>query len=118
MTYRAKAKIIRLLVVITLRMARIKHTRGSLDLYQQKAEPISTELGTNINKQIAPAVFLVASIKICRSGPAAEVVIVSMSPATKSKTIRKMAPVKVPIPTQETIILGPSIDGFGTSVDR
>lgn len=29
-TYRAKAKIIRLLVVITLRMARIKHTRGSL----------------------------------------------------------------------------------------
>ena len=31
-TYRAKAKIIRLLVVITLRMARIRHTRGSLEI--------------------------------------------------------------------------------------
>lgn len=39
----------------------------------------------------------------------------SMLPATKSRTIRKMHPVTVPMPTQETMILGPSIEAFGTS---
>jgi hypothetical protein len=39
-----------------------------------------------------------------------------ISPATKSSTTRKIAPVTVPIPTQAIMILGPSTEGFGISV--
>lgn len=71
---------------------------------------------THIRRQIAPALFLVASMRICRRGPAAEVVTWFMSPATNSRTIKKMAPVTVPIPTHATMIFGPSTDALGTSV--
>lgn len=70
---------------------------------------------TYINRQMAPALFLVASYRIWSNGPAAEVVTESILPATKSKTMRKMNPVKVPMPTHETIIFGPSTDALGTS---
>jgi hypothetical protein len=39
----------------------------------------------------------------------------SILPATKSRTMRKIEPVTVPIPTQDTMILGPSIEALGTS---
>lgn len=71
---------------------------------------------TYTNKQIAPALLFVAFFKICSNGPAEELMTPSISPATKSSTIRKMAPVKVPIPTQATMIFGPSVEAFGISV--
>ena len=67
---------------------------------------------------MAPTLLLVASIRIWRRGPAADVATWSMLPATKSRTIRKIHPVKVQIPTQETMIFGPSTEGFGTSVQN
>jgi hypothetical protein len=69
-----------------------------------------------MRRQIAPAVLLVALRNICSRGPAAELITSSMLPATKSRTIRKIAPVKVPMPTQMTIILGPSMAALGISV--
>lgn len=68
-----------------------------------------------MRRQIAPALFAVAFLRICRSGPAADLITPSTSPQTKSRTIRKMVPVTVPMRTQPTIILGPSTEGFGIS---
>jgi hypothetical protein len=70
---------------------------------------------THIKRQMAPALLLVASMRICKRGPAADVVTCSMFPATNRRTIKNMEPVTVPMPTQETIIFGPSISAFGTS---
>lgn len=112
-THLANANIIRLLVVMTLRVAKARQTRGSLYIYQPDS---STRKVSYISRQIAPAVFFVACRKICNSGPALELMTSSMSPATKSSTMRNTAPVKVPIPTQETMILGPRTEGWGTSV--
>lgn len=67
-------------------------------------------------RQIAPALLDVAFFRIARSGVAAESMILLISPATKSSTIRKIAPVTVPIPTQAIMILGPSTEGLGISV--
>ncbi|KAL4733171.1 hypothetical protein BDV11DRAFT_175946 [Aspergillus similis] len=39
-----------------------------------------------------------------------------ISPATKSNTVKKMQPVKVPMDTHAIMTLGPSIEAFGTSV--
>lgn len=68
-----------------------------------------------MRRQMAPAVLLVAWIRICSRGPAAELMTSSMLPATKSRTMRKMAPVNVPMPTQMTMILGPSRAALGIS---
>ena len=70
---------------------------------------------TYIKRQIPPTLLLVASTRICRSGPAAEVVTVSMFPATKRRTIKKIEPVNTPMPTQVTMIFGPSMSALGTS---
>lgn len=69
-----------------------------------------------MSRHIAPAVFWVAWRRICSRGPAFELTTSVMSPATKSRTIRKTEPVKVPIPTQVNMTLGPLTDGFGISV--
>lgn len=60
--------------------------------------------------------FEVAFVMIARSGVAADSIILLISPATKSSTIRKTDPVKVPIRTQAIMILGPSTEGLGISV--
>lgn len=114
-TYLAKAKIIRLLVVITLMMANTKHTKGNLFLQCQHSWFKRISFETYIKRQIAPALLLVASMRICSRGPAADVVTFSMFPATNRRTIKKMDPVTVPIPTQETMIFGPSTSALGTS---
>lgn len=71
---------------------------------------------TYISRQMAPALLLVAFLRICRRGPAAELITSSMLPATKSKTTRKMVPVTVPIQTQPIMILGPTIEARGISL--
>lgn len=68
-----------------------------------------------MSKQIAPALLLVAFFKICRSGPAADEVTESRSPATNRSIMRKMVPVKVPMPMHDIMILGPSTEAFGIS---
>lgn len=40
---------------------------------------------------------------------------VSISPATKRRTIKKIEPVTIPITTQPIIILGPTTEGLGIS---
>jgi hypothetical protein len=117
-SYRANAKIIRLLVVMTLNVAKIRHTSGSLDFKLSDFPRASSKLmmdKTNMRRQIPPAMLFVACIKICSKGPAAELMTSSILPATKSRTMRKMAPVKVPMPTQMTMILGPSKAALGIS---
>ena len=69
----------------------------------------------HINKQIDPALLPVALKKMARRGPAAFSITFSMSPATRRRQTRKMKPVKTPIPTQASMILGPSTDGLGIS---
>lgn len=71
--------------------------------------------GTYIKRHIAPVLLLVASIKICRRGPAEEVATISMFPATNRRIIKKIEPVNTPMPTQLTMIFGPSISALGTS---
>lgn len=51
-------------------------------------------------RQIAPAWFLVALSRIWSKGPAEEEIISSMLPGTKRRTMRKIAPVNVPMQTQ------------------
>ena len=68
-----------------------------------------------IRRQMAPAVFCVEFNRICNRGPALLVMTAFMSPATKRRTIRKTAPVKMPMQTQETMILGPLRDAWGIS---
>jgi hypothetical protein len=65
---------------------------------------------------MAPALLEVAFFKIWRRGVAADEITSLISPATKSRTTRKIVPVTVPMPTQAIIILGPSIDGLGISI--
>ena len=96
----AKAQVMRLLVVMMLTVAKTWHPSGK------------------INRHTAPALDPVALYKICKSGPAVEDITPSMSPATKSKMTRKMNPVETPIPTQATIILGPTIAAPGISSIR
>lgn len=68
-----------------------------------------------MRRQIDPALLPVASWKICRRGVAADSMTRLMSPATKSKTMRKINPVKIPMPTHPIMILGPTTEGFGIS---
>lgn len=56
--------------------------------------------GTDTRRHIAPAWLRVALSRIWRSGPAGELIMSSRFPGTNSKTIKNIAPVKVPIPTQ------------------
>lgn len=65
---------------------------------------------------MAPALLWVAFFKIAKRGPAEDEIMLSMSPATKSKTIRKINPVTVPMATHAIIILGPSTEGLGISI--
>lgn len=69
-----------------------------------------------MSRQMAPALLLVAFLRICKRGPADDLITSSMLPATKSRTIRKMVPVTVPMPTQPIIILGPTTGALGISV--
>lgn len=71
-----------------------------------------------MRRQVAPALLWVAFFRIARRGPADELMMFSMSPATKRRTIKKMKPVTVPITTHAIIILGPSTEGLGISVMR
>lgn len=73
---------------------------------------------TYISKQMAPALLRVAFFRIARRGVAAELIVSLILPVTRSKQMRKIAPVTVPIPTQAIIILGPSMEGFGISANR
>lgn len=82
---------------------------------RQSGNTIRERFTTYIKRQIPPALLLVASIRICRSGPAAEVATFSMFPATNRRTIKNIEPVNTPIPTQVTMIFGPSMSAFGTS---
>ena len=69
-----------------------------------------------MRRQMAPALLLVPFLRICKSGPAAELMTLSISPATKSSTIKKIAPVDTPIKTQIIMIFGPCREGFGISM--
>jgi hypothetical protein len=69
----------------------------------------------NMSRQMAPARELVALYKIARRGPAGDAITSSMFPATNSKHIKKMKPVKVPIATQVIMTKGPVFLGFGIS---
>jgi hypothetical protein len=93
----ANAQAIRLLVVMMAMVAKTVQTRG------------------NMSRQIAPARELVALYKIARRGPAGDAITSSMFPATNSKHIKKMKPVKVPIATQVIMTKGPVFLGFGIS---
>jgi hypothetical protein len=72
---------------------------------------------TYMSRQMAPALLLVAFLRICRRGPADELITSLMLPATKSKQIRKMVPVTVPIQTQPIMILGPTTEARGISLN-
>ena len=69
------------------------------------------------SRQIAPALLLVAFLMIASSGVAADLMTVSISGETKRRTTRKIVPVTVPMITQPIMILGPSTDGLGISVE-
>lgn len=81
----------------------------------QRAVKGESKYRTHIKRQIAPALLFVACIRICKRGPADDLIMSSIGPATKSRTTRKTAPVKTPIPTHMIMILGPSLEGFGIS---
>ena len=70
---------------------------------------------THTSRQIDPAWLLVALKKMARRGPAGSEMTSVISPATKSKQVRKMNPVLTPIKTQPIMILGPSTDALGIS---
>lgn len=89
-----------------------KRQPGS-DMSLQFSQSLSVKQ-TYINRQIAPARFWVEWMRICKRG-ADELITVSISPATNSRTMRKMVPVTMPIPTQDIMILGPSLRGLGIS---
>lgn len=73
------------------------------------------DLATYIKRQIPPALLFVASKRICSRGPAVELATFSIFPATNRRTIKKIEPVATPIPTQVTMIFGPSMSALGTS---
>ena len=94
-----------------------KRKPGSAGLSQQsRASNDSDTIKAHIRRHIAPALLLVAFLRICKSGPAAEFITKLTSPQTKSRTTRKIVPVKVPITTEPTMILGPSVLGLGISI--
>ena len=68
-----------------------------------------------IRRHILPAWLCVAFKKICKRGPAALSITSSGLPATKRSTVRKIKPVKTPMPTQAIMIFGPSTEAFGIS---
>ena len=116
----ANAYVIRLLVVMMEMVAPSRHTRGNL--YAISIGNMRPSLGsvshghdTYINKQIEPARLRVAFSKIASNGPAGEEITFMTSPATNNNTERKTKPVKIPIPTVASMILGPSTVGFGIS---
>lgn len=111
----AKAKIIRLLVVMMEMVAKSMQTRGNLEIIRNELRGFLER--PYMSRQMAPALLLVAFLRICRRGPAAELITSSMLPATKSSTIRKMVPVTVPIQTQPIMILGPTTEARGISLD-
>jgi len=114
--YLANAKVIRLLVVIILVVAKRRQTRGKLRFKQEKlAHTTPRSSITYMIRQIAPALFLVALNKICNRGPAEELMTSSMFPATKSSTVRKTKPVNVPMATHPIITFGPSTAALGIS---
>lgn len=95
-------------------VAKSIHTRGKLNQLVRIWQ--SRIVGTYISRQMAPALLLVAFLRIASSGVAVELMTVSMSGETNRRTIRKIVPVTVPITTQPIMILGPSTDGLGISV--
>lgn len=100
-------------------VAKSMQTRGNLliSISPRPAQHSSaSKAKTHIKRQIAPALLLVAFLRICKSGPAEELITPLMSPETKSNTIRKIVPVTVPIATQPIMILGPSTEGLGISM--
>ncbi|KAL8683454.1 MAG: hypothetical protein Q9186_000609 [Xanthomendoza sp. 1 TL-2023] len=113
---RAKAHVIRLLVVMMLVVAKRRQMRGKL--FRQSVR-IGSDLwrGGMDRRSMMDAVRLfVALKKMWSKGPASDSMTSSTGPATKRRTMRKMKPVKVPIPTQAIMIRGPSTVGFGISV--
>lgn len=92
-------------------------TRGKLNPISNNPNAYIKSI-TYTRRQMAPALLWVAFFKIAKSGPAEDSLMAVMSPATKSRTIRKMNPVIVPIATHAIIILGPSTEGLGISVIR
>ena len=70
---------------------------------------------TYMSRQIEPALLPVALKKMASNGPAEFSITLLTSPATSRRQTRKMKPVKTPIPTQASMILGPSTDGLGIS---
>jgi len=64
---------------------------------------------------MAPAELEVAVPKIAKRGPAAEEITSSTFPATNNSIIRKMKPVKTPMPTHAIMIFGPSTAALGIS---
>lgn len=93
-------------------VAKSMQTRGNL--HSQHNE-IHSSVNTYMRRQTAPALLLVPFLRICRRGPAAELITLLISPATNSSTIKNIVPVKTPIRTQPIMTLGPSLEGFGIS---
>lgn len=103
----------RLLVAMIVVVPKSMHPRGNLTrsvLVRRSKET------TYMRRQIAPALLLVPFFRICKSGPAAELMTWLISPATKSSTTKKTDPVNTPIRTQVIMILGPCLEGLGISI--
>lgn len=112
---RAKAYVMRLLVVIIEVVAKRRQTSGKLFDIQRRITSLKETCWLYINMMMEPGLLLVAWKKIWSRGPAADSITSSMGPATSSRTVRKMNPVKVPMPTQAIMIFGPSTEALGIS---
>lgn len=110
----AKAHVIRLLVVMILTVAKRRQTRGKLVNGQSYVRSVA-DVRTYRRSMMDPVRLFVAWKKICNNGPAADLMTSSTGPATSRRTIRKMKPVKVPMPTQAIMMRGPSTVGLGIS---
>lgn len=100
------------------------HDTGSREKHAHEREtttlaststPTQEGESTHISKQTAPALLFVACLKIASNGPAEELMMVSISPATKRRTTKKIEPVTIPITTQPIMIRGPTTEGLGIS---
>ncbi|KAL9578761.1 MAG: hypothetical protein Q9212_005512 [Teloschistes hypoglaucus] len=111
----ANAQVIRLLVVMMAVVAKRRQTSGNLSLRQYLTWQHASIHATNSRSMMEPVRLFVAWKKMCSKGPAGDSMTSSIGPATSRRTMRKMKPVKVPMPTQAIMIRGPSTVGLGIS---
>lgn len=96
-------------------VAKRRQTSGKLECLDKRLLLDTIDGGKYIRRQIEPALLPVALEKIASNGPAGFSMTLVTSPATSSKQVKKIKPVKTPIATQASMMRGPSTVGFGIS---